>query len=183
MELTDDRDFNVWDVMEEWAWSLSADQREAYLLACWELVEPHIGHHRLDLIYGNLCSRRDVEPHQICGIEPSDEPAVFDDADAERWPVFWLTHFGEHLAAESCECDRRISPNPDEDQAWWEDGERGERILMDTLTCLVVAAGGTPTGAAVFRSMMEEWDGDFAGLVVSSTQAAYSPAVGGRERS
>jgi hypothetical protein len=56
--------------------------------------------------------------------------------------------------------------------AWWEDDDRGERILMATSTCLVVAVGGTPEAAVVFRSMMEDWPGSFADLVEASTRAA-----------
>jgi hypothetical protein len=170
--LTDGNNFNIWDCMEEWAWTLSPDQHEAYLLACWDLVEPHLGHHRLDVLYTDLRGRRGVGKHQMCGIWPSDEPGVFDEySNGDRWPMFWLTHFGEHLAADECECDRRLTPRR-EWPAWWEDDERGERILMATLTCLVVAAGGTPEAAVVFRSMMEDWPGSFTDLVDASTRAA-----------
>jgi hypothetical protein len=44
--------------------------------------------------------------------------------------------------------------------------------LLDALRCLVVAARGTAEGAVVFRSMMEDWPGDFAGLVECTTQVA-----------
>jgi hypothetical protein len=176
VHLTDGDSFNVWDVMERWAWALSAQQREAYLAAAASLVEPHRHHHRFKVIHAHLCGRRDIPKGVYPGLDPIRDLEALEvtEDDFLAWRVYWLTHFGEHLAGEECECDRRETPFrgwPD----WWVDGDRGERILHAQLECLIVAAGGSTASVTLVRSMMEDWDGDFVGLVMTATRLTFDP--------
>ena len=176
MRLTDGKDFNVWDVMERWAWALTEEQREAYLAAAASLVEPHRHHHRFKVIHEHLGSRREIPAGVYPGLDPIRDLEALDVTEDEvrRWRVYWLTHFGEHLAGDECECDRRDTPFREWPE-WWVDGDRGERILHDQLECLIVAAGGSTASVPLFRSMMEDWGGDFVGLVMATTRMTFDP--------